>query len=281
MLIDFRTRPPYKSEMNTVIFQDSPACAPENMSIFDIGKEPIPSKQQKSMDLFMQELDETETELAVIMGRKADDNGEVDNDETYELMQKYPGRFIGFAGINPLQAGQVEEIERCAALGFRGIGLDVAWLRKQLMIDDTILDPIYETCQRLGMIASITCSFMLGDDFSFSKPDLIWHVAAKFPKLNIVVPHACWPHVNYALAMAIRCPNVYLMPDCYVYIPGFPMSEEYVNAANGYLKYRTIYCSTYPVRSLKQAKEGWMQRNFTKDALEHTMYLNAKRLLSL
>ena len=281
MLIDFRTRPPYKSEMNTVIFQDSPACAPENMSIFDIGKEPIPSKQQKSMDLFMQELDETETELAVIMGRKADDNGEVDNDETYELMQKYPGRFIGCAGINPLQAGQVEEIERCAALGFRGIGLDVAWLRKQLMIDDTILDPIYETCQRLGMIASITCSFMLGDDFSFSKPDLIWHVAAKFPKLNIVVPHACWPHVNYALAMAIRCPNVYLMPDCYVYIPGFPMSEEYVNAANGYLKYRTIYCSTYPVRSLKQAKEGWMQRNFTKDALEHTMYLNAKRLLSL
>ena len=281
MLIDFRTRPPYKSEMYTVIFQDSPACAPENMSIFDIGKEPIPSKQQKSMDLFMQELDETETELAVIMGRKADDNGEVDNDETYELMQKYPGRFIGFAGINPLQAGQVEEIERCAALGFRGIGLDVAWLRKQLMIDDTILDPIYETCQRLGMIASITCSFMLGDDFSFSKPDLIWHVAAKFPKLNIVVPHACWPHVNYALAMAIRCPNVYLMPDCYVYIPGFPMSEEYVNAANGYLKYRTIYCSTYPVRSLKQAKEGWMQRNFTKDALEHTMYLNAKRLLSL
>lgn len=281
MIIDFRTRPPYKSEMSTVIFQDSPACAPEDMSIFDIGKEPIPSKQQKSMDLFMQELDETETEQAVIMGRKADDNGEVDNDETYELMQKYPGRFIGFAGINPLHAGQVEEIERCAALGFRGIGLDVAWLRKQLMIDDKIIDPIYETCQRLGMIASITCSFMLGDDFSFSQPDLIWHVAAKYPKLKIVVPHACWPHVNYALAMAIRCPNVYLMPDCYVYIPGFPMSEEYVNAANGYLKYRMLYCSTYPVRSLKQAKEGWMSRNFTSDALEHTMYLNAKRLLSL
>lgn len=82
-------------------------------------------------------------------------------------------------------------MERCAAMGFRGIGLDVAWLRKQLMIDDRILDPIYEKCQQLGLIASITCSFMLGDDFSFSHPDLIWHVAARYPKLKIVVPHAC------------------------------------------------------------------------------------------
>ena len=56
----------------------------------------------------------------------------MDNDETCELMRMYPGRFIGFAGVNPLQAGQVEEMERCAAMGFRGIGLDVAWLRKQL-----------------------------------------------------------------------------------------------------------------------------------------------------
>ena len=281
MIVDFRTRPPYKTELNTVIFQDAPECAPEDMSIFDIGKEPIPSKEQKSMELFMRELDESETEQAVIMGRKADDNGEVDNDETCELMRMCPGRFIGFAGVNPLQAGQVEEMERCAAMGFRGIGLDVAWLRKQLMIDDRILDPIYEKCQQLGLIASITCSFMLGDDFSFSHPDLIWHVAARYPKLKIVVPHACWPHVNYALAMAIRCPNVYLMPDCYVYIHGFPMSEEYVNAANGWLKHRILYCSTYPVRSLRQAREGWMTRNFTRDALEHTMYLNARRLLSL
>ena len=33
----------------------------------------------------MQEMDETETERAVIMGRKADDYGSVDNDEIDEL----------------------------------------------------------------------------------------------------------------------------------------------------------------------------------------------------
>lgn len=101
MIIDFRTRPPYKTELNTVIFQDAPECAPEDMSIFDIGKEPIPSKEQKSMELFMRELDESETEQAVIMGRKADDNGEVDNDETCELMRMYPGRFTALPASIP------------------------------------------------------------------------------------------------------------------------------------------------------------------------------------
>ena len=54
-----------------------------------------------------------------------------------------------------------------------------------------------------------------------------------------------------------------------------------VNPANGSLKHRILYCSTYPVRSLKQCRAGWMSRNFSRDALDHTMYLNAKRLLAL
>ena len=77
----------------------------------------------------------------------------------------------------------------------------------------------------------------------------------KYPSLKIVVPHGCWPHVHKALALAIRCPNVYLMPDCYLYIHNFPLSEEYVIAANTYLKYRILYASSYPVRSLEQALE--------------------------
>ena len=120
---------------------------------------------------------------------------------------------------------------------------------------------------------------MLGPDMTYSDPDAIMRVAARFPDLKIVVPHGCWPHVHKALAMAIVCPNVYLMPDCYVYIPGFPLSEEYVNAANTYLKYRILYASTYPVRSLTQCLAGWKSRAFTPEALRNTLYENAARLL--
>lgn len=280
MLIDFRVRPPFKSHMETCVFNGGPIPNdPVKQSIFDMGKERVPSKEARSIEMFMEEMDATGTTKAVIMGRKADDYGSVNNDDSAELAAKYPGRFIPFAGVNPGLPGQVEEIERCARLGFRGIGLDCGWLRTPMYIDDERVNPIYEKCQELGLIASITCSFMLGPDMTYSDPDAIMRVAARFPDLKIVVPHGCWPHVHKALAMAIVCPNVYLMPDCYVYIPGFPLSEEYINAANTYLKYRILYASTYPVRSLAQCLAGWKARAFTPEALRNTLYENAARLL--
>lgn len=280
MIIDFRVRPPFKGYLNTVNFRHRPMPEdPAMQSIFEIGREPNPSSAQKSIELFVQEMDEVGIGKAVIMGRKADDFGSVDNDELVELCNLYPGRFIPFAGINPFLPGQIEEIERTAGLGFRGVGLDAGWLRKPLLYSDPIFDPIFARCQELGLIASLTSSFMLGPSLHYSDPDAIQAVAMKFPKLKIVVPHGCWPHVHTALAMAIRCPNVYLMPDCYVYVDGFPLSEEYINAANGFLKYRTLFASSYPVRSLKQCVQGWKARAFTPEALEKNLHDNAARLL--
>jgi len=280
MIIDFRVRPPYKSYLTSFNYRASSSPSdPTKETIFSIGKKPNVSAIEGSIELFVKEMDDTGTERAVIMGRKADNYGMIDNDEIHELYQRYPGRFIPFGGINPNLANQVEEIERIAKLGFRGIGLDAGWLRRPLYYDDPVFDPIYEKCQELGLIASLTSSFMLGPDLTYSDPNAIQRVAMKFPKLKIVVPHGCWPHVDYALAMAIRCPNVYLMPDCYVYIHNFPGSEEYITAANTYLKYRILYASSYPVRSLEQCIEGWKTRKFTEEAIRNTMHDNAARLL--
>ena len=162
MLIDFRVRPPYKTNLTTSLYnKPAPSPDPTKQSIFLIGKERVPSAEARSIELFMQEMDETETERAVIMGRKADEYGSVDNDEIDELARAYPGRFIPFAGVNPNLPGQVEEIERVAAMGFRGVGIDAGWLRRPLYHDDPVFDPIYAKCQELGMIVSLTSSFML------------------------------------------------------------------------------------------------------------------------
>ena len=82
MLIDFRVRPPYKTNLTTSLYnKPAPSPDPTKQSIFLIGKERVPSAEARSIELFMQEMDETETERAVIMGRKADEYGSVDNDE--------------------------------------------------------------------------------------------------------------------------------------------------------------------------------------------------------
>ncbi len=59
--------------------------------------------------------------------------------------------------------------------------------------------------------------------------------------MKIVVAHGCWPHVERMLAVAMRCPNVYLVPDCYVYIDCMPFADTYIEAANSSSKYRTIF----------------------------------------
>lgn len=280
MIIDFRIRPPYKSFCGSSLYNKKPLSQDETkLGIFDIGKELIPSYAERSIELFMQAMEDSGTTKGILMGRKADNYGDIDNDEIYELTQMHPDKFVPFMGVNPLLDGQIEEIEKYAKLNFRGIGIDAGWLRTPLYQDDSLLDPIYAKADELGLIVSITSSFMLGPDMSYSDPDAIQRIAFKYPNLKIVIPHACWPHVNKALALAIRCPNIYLMPDCYMYIPGFPLSEEYVNAANTYLKYRILYASSYPVRSLSQSIAGWKARNFTKEALENTLYKNAERLL--
>jgi len=99
--------------------------------------------------------------------------------------------------------------------------------------------------------------------------------------MKIVVAHGCWPHVERMLAVAMRCPNVYLVPDCYVYIDCMPFADTYIEAANSFLKYRTIFGSTYPERSLKQTIEGWKKRPWDPEALELSLYGNAARLLGI
>ena len=55
----------------------------------------------------------------------------------------------------------------------------------------------------------------------------------------------------------------------------------YVTAANGYLKYRTLFASTYPVGGLKQSIEKWSAKGFTQESLQLTLHDNAAELLGL
>lgn len=283
MILDFRLRPPYKDFLNLSIFKGRPVPEdPALLTAFELGREPVPSAIAKSMDMFFKEMDECGISQGVLMGRQADNFGEVSNDQVKELVDLHPGRFIPFAGINPRHAGAVEEVERTMkGWGFRGISVDPGWLNPPVMGDDALFDAVYDKCHELGGILVVTVSAALGPDLTYSDPVIVQHIATKYPNMKIVVPHACWPHVERMLAVAMRCPNVYLVPDCYLYIEHMPGADQFVQAANSFLKYRTLFASTYPVRSIKQSLEGWKKRSFTPEALELSLYGNAARLLGL
>ena len=161
MIIDFRARPPYKSFLKLSLYKPWRPLPedPAEWGAFELGREPNVTADAHDMDAFVKEMDDNGIVKAVLMGRHADDFGIVDNDELYELTQKYPGRFFPFAGINPREEGAVEEVERCISkMGFKGISVDPGWLNPPLKGDDPIFTPIYDKCAELGGILVMSVS---------------------------------------------------------------------------------------------------------------------------
>ena len=72
-------------------------------------------------------MEESGISRAVVMGRKADEYGEVDNEDILELARAYPQTFIPFAGLNPYDADLPDRVDALARQGFRGVCLDGGW----------------------------------------------------------------------------------------------------------------------------------------------------------
>jgi predicted TIM-barrel fold metal-dependent hydrolase len=285
MIVDFRTRPPFKSWKKLRIWGERPKNPdPVTASGLLQNIEPYRSYEEKSMDAFMEEMDEAEIDVAVVMGRQAPDfHGNVPAEEVAELVDTYPGRFVGFGGVSgtDLDAG-LKEIDRCVEFGFKGVAFDNGWCDPPMYDDDERLFPLYEKCQELGLIASITSSIYVGPDISYSMPVHIHRVAQRFQDLTIVVPHAGFPWGEMMCGIAFHRPNIYLIPDIYLNVPNLPGAGAFVRSANSFLSYRLLYASSYPVRPLGQSLRSFRGLPFDTDEIrDRCSGGNGARLLGI
>jgi predicted TIM-barrel fold metal-dependent hydrolase len=285
MIIDFRVRPPFKSFVATALYNArDPLPDPVTARALQMHLPAYRSFTARSMEAFIAEMDQAGIGIAVVMGRQSPSpHGWVPNEELVELLTAYPGRFVAFGGVNSSDpAKALEEINRIAAWGFKGVAFDNGWCDPPLYEDDASLTPLYERCVQRGLIASLTSSIYVGPDLTYSDPVHIQRVAKRHPQLKIVVPHAAWPHTVQMCAVAMQCSNVYLVPDFYGHIPNMPGAHEYVRAANYYLGHRLLFASSYPVRPLGQSVEQFRALPFDSEEIRsRCLGLNAARLLGL
>jgi len=288
MLIDFRVRPPYASNLKLAVFANKKniPSSPEEQLFTTLNRDPIPSAEHQSMDLFIEELERENTKAAVIMGRVSEigssHNQSQTNDETATLLRRYPNLFHAFAAVEPRNPKALEEIERTTqSLGFKGVCLDPSFSTPPLYADAEEIDPIYRYCEDHNLPVSIMQSGLYVKDLTYTDPIHIQHVAQKYPKLKIIVPHACWPFIKTLAGVAMMHKNIYLLPDCYAYLKGMFDVNDFVNTVNHFLKYRVLYASSYPLRSVSQARSLWMDLPFSDEALRLTLYENGARLLNL
>ncbi len=285
MIIDARVRPPFKSLKD--VLAPVPGARPSaRRSPLVSGYERPRSMTERSVDLFLQEMDEAGVDKGVLVGRQAG-HRVVSNDDIAELRDQYPKRFpVAIAGISGDNgAAAVREVERTITkMGFNGIAVDPGWWVPPMYVDDPRIWPVYEKCAELKGVLYLTCSLMQGPDISYAEPWRIQRVANAFPALQIVVVHGAFPYVSEMLGVMIaNAPvgNLWVLPDFFQSIPGFPGAMDWVEAANHFLGDRILYASSYPVRPLKQGLEEFRRFPYRPEVLANLLARNAADLFGM
>lgn len=276
-IIDFRLRPPFGSYLDTIMYANIERTA---ASAKKKGMEVAESARARSCGLLIREMDEAGVAIGVAPGRTGGVFGSMRNDDLVELMNRYPGRFVGLAGVDPVnRKSAITEIDRARRSGLKGVVLEPGLCHGAMHIDDARVYPIYAYCEDERIPVLLMAGGNAGPDCSYSAPEHIDRVARDFPELVLISGHGNWPWVSQIIHVCYRRPNLYLSPDTYLF--GMPGAQDYVSAVNGFLSERFLFGTAYPFVSLKSAVERFLRLGIKEDLLDQVLYANAARILGL
>lgn len=278
-VLDFRFRPPspgYLSDDSTYTKIERTASLATACGF----EAPTSVLETLSFTQSLAEMDAAGVVVAVLPGRRGSLAGEVANDHLLDLVAAHEGRFTALAGLDlgdmTTATNQVSPL--LANPGFRGLMLEPGLSTPVRTPDDRDLYPIYEICSAAGRPVTLMFGGNAGPDVDYTNPGSIDRAAADFPDLPFVLVHAAWPWVTQILHVAFRRPNVYLMPDLYLY--GMAGWRDYVDAGNGYLQDQLVFGSNFPLLPIGPAVDRF-RRLFDERVHDKLMRENARRLLAL
>jgi predicted TIM-barrel fold metal-dependent hydrolase len=231
----------------------------------------------RTADGFLHEVRAAKLRHAVVVGRHTPAQY-LPNDLIHRIVHGHD-ELIGIGAVDPVLQGEpaaLAEVERAVkSLGLAGIDLESGFGEPARFADDPVYFPVYELCSQLGVPVFLMTGPTTPDP-RFNDPAPVAAVARAWPALQIVCYHGFWPNVQQAIGLAFRYPNVFLVPDMYLFVAG---STAYVEAANGFLGDQLLFGSSYPFRPIGQSIDDFLALGFKQDVLERILYGNGERLL--
>ena len=134
------------------------------------------------------------------------------NDYLMESAARYPGRIVGFCGVNPAWGhAAAAEIERCARGGLRGVGELHPDTQGFRLDDPSLLAATMEVAERLGLPVLVHSSEPVGHLYAGkgrTTPEVLLRFIQHFPRNTVICAHwggglpfyALMPEVKEALA---------------------------------------------------------------------------------
>ncbi len=164
----------------------------------------LPDENWDTAQKWVDELDRYGIEtMGVMVGVEA-------YDEFLETMKRFPGRFIGYANINPAQPDAADKVKQAAKDGFKGIKLyPSSW--KGLKVYDEPCYPVYDACLANDMLVFLHFGITIGGqaDLRNGNPIDIQVPSRDYPDLNFIIAHFGAGWFREVLMMQYQTDNVY------------------------------------------------------------------------
>lgn len=275
-VIDFRLRPPYRSYLNSFMY-DMPAL--EKLHKLRNIEPVSPAACQKQTSLLIQEMDEIGDYLGVAPVRLPQN---ATNEDAILLMQEFPKHFLGIPWIDPLCPDTaIAEIKKYCVQGpCKAIIMEpglyttpVKWY-----VNNPDIFPVYDYCSKNNIPVLLSFGGRASEP-KYYQPQLIYDVAKNFSNLKLVICHGGWPYVAEICKVAMDFPHVYLSPDSWgmSFAPG---ASDYIVAANYTLQNQIVFGSSYPATPLKKAVNDYQNR-LRPEVADKIFYLNGAKLFGL
>ncbi|MFO7796967.1 MAG: amidohydrolase family protein [Promethearchaeati archaeon] len=198
----------------------------------------------------------------------------VNNDDLAMFIEKYPKRFIGFAGIDPPSSDALDQLDYAInSLDLKGVKL-VPPVQK-FDPKNEVYNPIWEKIVDLNIPLWIHGGHQVSTAGSIAKyghPMRIDDLAMRFPEMTIIIGHMGTPWFWDTFSVVIRHPNVYVdisaHPELYQYFPW----DAYTNSN---IEDKVLFASDHPlchwnqiIPAVKQLpiSDGFRNRIFKKNA---------------
>ena len=148
-----------------------------------------------SAETLLADMDRDGVEHSVVMGMGWTDFqvAQEANDYIIESVAKYPGRLTGFCSVSPSWGGiAVAEMGRCAAAGLKGVGELHPDTQGFDIADKTVMGPLMETADRLGLPVLVHASEPVGHQYpgkGQTTPGKLYRFIENFPSNVIICAH--------------------------------------------------------------------------------------------
>ncbi len=195
-------------------------------------------------------------ERCIVFGLRAVHSGvDVPNDFIADYAVSHPEQVIGFMSIDPTEGDVEEEIERCMALGLKGIKIGPVYQNYHPM--DKRAQPMWRMAERHGLPFMIHqgTTFPRVAPLKFANPLLLEDVALQYPEVRMVIAHLGHPWELETIVLIRKQPNLYADISALWYRP-WQLYNSLRLAFEYGVTHKLFFGTDFPVASVEDSIAG-------------------------